>query len=280
MGINGLLVLAIPFIKNFGLLVTVKCLQSLFLGAHVTADASLVVYTMGPKVSRPFTQVLHAMIGVGFLAATFLVKPFLPSEEVDVEAVCSPSPDAKKDSTFKTEHLWGLDKTTWPFIITGSWCIISSLGFLILAVLPLKMPRYYTDDEDKPDDGSHSHPEPECKIRYFKTFLALVFVYYFITCGIERIYQPMVIFASTTKKISSLIILIHFPGLHLQPLRSFEVDPLRCRDHGSVIQWWIHGWTIGFHRSGQGLETADSDHQQSGALLRRLHRASGNRNHI
>ena len=41
---------------------------------------SLVVFTMGPIRSRPFTMALHSVIGIGFLAGTFLVKPFLPQE--------------------------------------------------------------------------------------------------------------------------------------------------------------------------------------------------------
>ena len=41
---------------------------------------SLVVYTMGPIRSRPFTMALHSVIGIGFLAGTFMVKPFLPQE--------------------------------------------------------------------------------------------------------------------------------------------------------------------------------------------------------
>ena len=51
-------------------------------GAFTTADESLVVYVLGPVRSRPFTMALHALIGAGFLAATFLVRPFLPSSEV------------------------------------------------------------------------------------------------------------------------------------------------------------------------------------------------------
>ena len=40
----------------------------------------MVVYTLGPIKSRPFTMAVHSVIGIGFLAATFLVKPFLPEE--------------------------------------------------------------------------------------------------------------------------------------------------------------------------------------------------------
>ena len=36
---------------------------------------------MGPIKSRPFTFALHSLVGVGFLAGTFLVQPFLPEED-------------------------------------------------------------------------------------------------------------------------------------------------------------------------------------------------------
>ena len=42
----------LPFIKNFPGLVFARCLQNVFLGAYITADTSLVVYTMGPIKSR------------------------------------------------------------------------------------------------------------------------------------------------------------------------------------------------------------------------------------
>ena len=42
--------------------------------------------------SRPFTMAFHALIGAGFLAATFLVRPFLPSNEVvDIDHICGRS---------------------------------------------------------------------------------------------------------------------------------------------------------------------------------------------
>ena len=64
-------------------------LKSFALGAGVTADCSLVVFTMGPVKSRPFTMAIHAMIGAGFLFGTLLVKPFLPdtSSEESYEKV-------------------------------------------------------------------------------------------------------------------------------------------------------------------------------------------------
>jgi hypothetical protein len=39
------------------------------------------VFIFGPEESRPFTQSVHAMVGVGFVSGSFLATPFLPQEE-------------------------------------------------------------------------------------------------------------------------------------------------------------------------------------------------------
>ena len=49
---NGAIMISLPFINNFPGLVFARCLQNIFLGAYITADTSLVVYTMGPIKSR------------------------------------------------------------------------------------------------------------------------------------------------------------------------------------------------------------------------------------
>ena len=90
-GLNGLIICVLPFLRTFGVLVAVRCAQNVLLGAFITADASIVVYTMGPHKSRPFTNALHAMVGVGFLFGTFLVRPFLPADATaakDRDEVC------------------------------------------------------------------------------------------------------------------------------------------------------------------------------------------------
>ena len=55
MMLTGALMLVLPMTNNFGLLVSARCIQNICLGAYITADTSLVVYTMGPIKSRPFT---------------------------------------------------------------------------------------------------------------------------------------------------------------------------------------------------------------------------------
>ena len=56
--ITGALMIVLPLVDNFGVLVFARCLQNICLGAYITADTSLVVYTMGPIKSRYVSQLI------------------------------------------------------------------------------------------------------------------------------------------------------------------------------------------------------------------------------
>ena len=102
----------------------------------------------------------HALIGAGFLAATFLVRPFLPDSNLDdVDEICGRSNATTiqevvvynikhkfyndliifKNSTLAQNYSEVSKSISWPFIISGAWCIIFSFGFLVLAKLPYKV---------------------------------------------------------------------------------------------------------------------------------------------
>ncbi len=152
----------------------------------------MLVYTMGPIRSRPFTNALHASVGVGFLAATFLVRPFLPDEDKakeDRAAICNLE-GAKQTSEYEEEYLHGVSKIAWPFLLTGGWTVAVSAIYYVLGCLPLRMPRYY-EEHRADDDGYHSVPSSETRVKHWIPIVALVVVYYALSCGIERIYQPM-----------------------------------------------------------------------------------------
>ena len=46
----------LPFTSSFAVLVTARLIQILSLGAFCTADASLIVYLLGPEKSRNFQR--------------------------------------------------------------------------------------------------------------------------------------------------------------------------------------------------------------------------------
>ena len=88
-----------------------------FIGSLDNASNSLVLYMLGPARSPPFTQSLHAMVGLGFMLGSIVVRwdkqinkdkdanrtaltdscsrPFLPEESVSEGhgAVCPDSSD-------------------------------------------------------------------------------------------------------------------------------------------------------------------------------------------
>ena len=79
-------------------------------------------------------------------------------------------------------------KKLFIYFFLGVWCIVFSLGFFVLAFLPYTMPRFYEKEkEDNPKQERKDKP-----IRYLPIFFFLVFLYYFISCGVERIIQSMV----------------------------------------------------------------------------------------
>merc|ERR1712001_528498 len=104
--------LLLPVTSSFAVLVTARLLQILALGAFCTADASLIVYLIGPEKSRPFTMAFHALIGAGFLAATFLVRPFLPSSEMDTEDICGGGGRAAQDNITSMSAAADVENTT------------------------------------------------------------------------------------------------------------------------------------------------------------------------
>ena len=58
-----------------------------------------------------------------------------------------------------------------------------------VALLPFSMPRYYEHDQIENDQDMNTNRR---EIRLWKPLLIVTFFYYFFSCGIERIYQPMV----------------------------------------------------------------------------------------
>ena len=150
---TGAIMIILPFTSSFAVLVTARLLQILALGAFCTADASLIVSLLGPEKSRPFTMAFHALIGAGFLAATFLVRPFLPdNKNTDIDQICGranqtdPSTSQDMEESLGSQEdpalsvvSEGVPTIAWPFIISGAWCIVFSFGFLVLAKLPYKV---------------------------------------------------------------------------------------------------------------------------------------------
>ena len=62
------------------------------------------------------------------------------------------------------------------------------------------MPRFYNDPAIEGESSSKAESDQDApqtnvaaaRVRYWVPLLFLTFFYYFISCGIERIYQPMV----------------------------------------------------------------------------------------
>ena len=188
--VTGIFVMITPFVYNFPLLIAMVSIYGMGLGLFDTADNSLIVYMLGPNKSRPFTQSLHAFVGVGFIIGSFLVQPFLPSESGENKTVC-PGSINTNNATVQEEYnpklMGGISSINWPFILIGVWLILTAAGNIILAFSGIEMPRYYSDEtEDK---------NPEVKtftnVRFWKMLLVMIYCYYVFSCGLEGFFQSM-----------------------------------------------------------------------------------------
>ena len=94
------------------------------------------------------------------------------------------------------ELLWGLPSIYWPIIISGVAVILSAWCFIPLAVMTvsssesLDMPVHEDLQQDSFKDGWESSDSNT--IRSFYPLILLVFLFYCISCSIERIFQSTV----------------------------------------------------------------------------------------
>ena len=188
--VTGIFVMMTPFVYNFPLLIAMVSVYGMGLGLFDTADNSLIVYMLGPNKSRPFTQSLHAFVGVGFIIGSFLVQPFLPSEGDENKTVCPGSKDIANvtvDDEYTPELMGGIASINWPFIIIGVWHFLTAFGMIILGFSGINMPCYYSND----NDGKTQDAKSFTNVRFWKTLLVMIYCYYVLSCGLEGFFQSM-----------------------------------------------------------------------------------------
>ena len=108
-----------------------------FLGSLDTASNSLVVYMLGPASAPPLTQSLHAMVALGFVLGSLLIRPFLPDtgDTGDTGEVCRPYlHTANTSNTVDTVMEAGqLPDLVTPFTIIFIIHAISAAAYLSLS---------------------------------------------------------------------------------------------------------------------------------------------------
>lgn len=72
--VTGVFVIITPWATSFPALLAIVTVFGMSLGLFDTADNSLMVHMFGPIKSRPFTQSVHAFVGVGFVLGSVLVQ--------------------------------------------------------------------------------------------------------------------------------------------------------------------------------------------------------------
>ena len=113
----------------------------MFIGGLDTASNSLVIYTLGPARSPPFTASLHAMVGLGFMLGSLVVRPFLPEQEEGVDntqGVCSNMVNAStlnQSQHYGNQSLPDMPDLVYPFNIVSGIHFLSGAAFIALGKL-------------------------------------------------------------------------------------------------------------------------------------------------
>jgi len=197
--LTGLFIGLVPWTSAFELLLTTVLLAGIFIGSLDTASNSLVLFMLGPDRSPPFTQSLHAFVGMGFVLGSLIVRPFLPDTE-DSSAVC----DKEEALSFSnvTQDAVGVDHVVqvenlpstkipvlaWPFLIITLVHLMTAVGYCSLIAGGLPMPRFYetvSQEETKLECGRASKQGT----KHSKLTLLLAFFYFSFSCGLEGFFQ-------------------------------------------------------------------------------------------
>ena len=136
------------------------------------------------------------------------MRPFLPSakegEERDFQAVCGAA-DANSTQYGSggesiedvVDIVGGLPSVYWPYIILGVSMMLSSWLFLPLALCTsersFKMPVYEEQNEEERTEKADVREEYR-KLAGWLPLIILIFLFYIVSCGIERIFQSTVFY--------------------------------------------------------------------------------------
>jgi len=191
--LTGLHIGLVPWAQSFELLLTAVLLAGIFIGCLDTASNSLVLYMLGPDRAPPYTQSLHAFVGMGFVLGSLIVRPFLPDVE-DNSAVC----DDEEVATYNnvTDNMLNITETAgdipnlaWPFLIISLVHLLTGVGYCCIIAGGVDMPRFYeaVDTEDTKEDTTEE--EQKKKTNYPRIIFFLSFLYFSFSCGLEGFFQ-------------------------------------------------------------------------------------------
>ena len=74
----------------------------------------------------------------------------------------------------------------WPYIIVSIWHFLTATGFLLLAWKGSDMPRYTADT---PSIQLNKDKNALTEMKYWKSVMVLVYIYFTMSCGLESFFQ-------------------------------------------------------------------------------------------
>ena len=120
---------------------------------------------------------------VNFKPKTFFVNCGFPESTGNTTNVIQPEMEV-------IPMVHGIQSIAWPFVISGSWCVLVSIGFFVLsrASSLVSMPQFY--DENTNTKGKDYGP---AKLSYIKkrVFLLLIVIFFALSGAVIRVFQSM-----------------------------------------------------------------------------------------
>ena len=166
---------------------------------------------LGPQVSRPFTQSLHASAALGFTTgieimlyfyilnvSLFLVASlitfFLPNNSEASKELCAQLRNEvnETDSQNNVEieiGQWSI--LIFPYFIVGLWTLITGTGLIFLALKGLKLPSYSTGLPEISDEKTDENVQKFSKWRC-NCLLAQICLFIFLVGSLDNTFQSRI----------------------------------------------------------------------------------------
>eukprot|EP00093_Oithona_nana_P006502 06502.XXX_221286_219158_1 [CDS] Oithona nana genome sequencing. len=192
--ITSFCLLAIPFIRNYFLLVTLFTVMTFGSGSFDIADNSLMNQMLGPTTSRPLVQSLHACVAIGFVLVALLMPHFLPETKSTSDEICTrlKNPNDQNHTIEKEIEVSINDESVLviPCLIFGIWLLLVGFGFVWHAFKGLNLPKHHAAQLVKSSEVVSGSPLPqESPFKHKIGLISLGVIFYFLTCGVDSYFQ-------------------------------------------------------------------------------------------
>ena len=172
-----------------------------------SADNGFMNMMVGPIFSRPLVQSLHASVSIGFLVVATLLSLLLPKEKENSEKLCQylKDPEGAKSNVSESDGVTTeLEPSSeWPVLVVpcyiiGTWIFVTGLGFVILGLRNLTLPKYHqqrqnVSNELEVEEETNNDTNLKVQKKWISTIIVISgMISIIITEGIDMTFQSQI----------------------------------------------------------------------------------------